>query len=220
MVADTVPLWLRRLKLTDKQWYDIQRASGLPDAGRWQIEHALAVYAALRAVSVQPASETRKELRELVELADNLMTATKQLSPGAFAALMPPAPQEILAATQVAASGTGTPKRDAWQQFAAWSKALGQLRSAADLAARSLAADKRGAYNRAEANQWLVGQLAVILIQHAGRHISRGKYRDYVKRCFALADPNIGDGSVDEALRKYMSLRARARGEISIKKQN
>ena len=123
MVADTVPLWLRRLKLTDKQWCDIQRASGLPDAGRWQIEHALAVYAALRAVSVQPASKTRKELRELVELADNLMTAAKQLTPGAFAALMPPAPQEILAAAQVAASGAGTPKRDAWQQFAAWSKA-------------------------------------------------------------------------------------------------
>jgi hypothetical protein len=91
-----------------------------------------------------------------------------------------------------------------------------QLRLWFENAARSLPAQSKGARKAAENHRWLVSGLDAILAEYTGRHLSRSK-RDkaYVELCFAAADPNVGPGSINEAMQA--SIRLRRRAEIAAK---
>jgi hypothetical protein len=78
--------------------------------------------------------------------------------------------------------------------------------------AHAQGAEKRGAHKSAEINRWLVSELDAILYANIGRHISRSDKRpelDYVQLCFRVANPKIGSGSIEKAIRFYLG-RARA----------
>jgi len=76
----TLPLrkfTLMRVELSEQQWKEIQKASGLPECARSQIEDELTLNGVVRRAAVKgpPAAQTRTELRRAAKIADKLITA-------------------------------------------------------------------------------------------------------------------------------------------------
>jgi hypothetical protein len=241
-------LTLMRIELSESQWKEIQRTSGLPESAREQIEYELAFYRVLRqaAVTGPPAARTRTELRRTAKLAERLITAIIGANADArralrgelnesrsligimsssdrshiLGALMPPAPEPVADAENLTTAGSvvlqglGTPKRDAFNPLYEQLLAVERLRVRLENAARSLPTETTGAHKAAQVNLWLVGQLDEIVARGTRRHISRSnnnELQSFVDSCFAVADPNVGPGSVKKAIEAYVRLNPRRR---------
>jgi hypothetical protein len=93
-------------------------------------------------------------------------------------------------------------------------RAVERLRAWCEAAGRALPAESKGAHRVALCNKALVTLLDGILSAHTGRHISRS-YKNpdlqYVKLCFAAADPCVGSGSIEEAMKAYLRGKPRKR---------
>lgn len=203
------------VQLSDQQWSEIAKASGLPESARARIEWLLGYYRAFQQPSAQqpPAKRTQKELLRIAKLAERLVSAIIGVKPDAagvkphvLAALMLSAPQPAVGADDMTAvpSLRRTPTRDALTRLYERVLAVKQLRFWFQKAADSLPADHSGAHKAAENHRWLVRQLDGIVAECTGRHISRSyKAEDlkrFVKLCFAAADPNVGPGSIEKAI--------------------
>jgi hypothetical protein len=244
---------LARVTLSDTQWREIQKASGLPEGEREHIDGELALYDYLQQAtkkSPRPAA-TRKKLLRIAKLAADLLTAIigddanaraalsglvqSELSGVAFMTLekilsgaerdvlqtlTTPAPQagrEIagLTAVESVSRGLDTPRLDALQLLCQQCWTVERLRLWAENAACELPAESKGAHIAAEINKWLVSRLDAILFASTGRHVSRS-YKDddlqrYIQLCFAAASPDVGPGSIKEAIQAYVRLKPRRR---------
>lgn len=204
---------LQRIKLSDKQWQEIQKASGLPDSARKRVEHTLSLHRYFQRGDAQrpTASDTRKELRGVAELADKLITtiigdnasARKALNGllkgGDFPieSILSGSKPDVLEALMSARRGT-------LQQLCRSLEAVEQLRNRFEYAARALPAESRGASRKAANNRSLVGGLDAILYMTTGKRLSGSKdHVWFVTLCFEAADPDIGRGSIQEAMKSY-----------------
>jgi hypothetical protein len=221
---------MTRFELSDRQWRAIQQASGLPESARERIEHLLEYYRAFQQASATqpPAARTRRELIEIAELGEKLITAIigvkgdarrplrlAGVKPHVLAALMLPAsrtaadPGDMTAVPLAARPGLRTPTLDALDQLYERVLTVEQLRLWFERAARSLPAETKGAHKAAENHRWLVGQLDAILAECTGGHINRSYKNDlahYVELCFAAVDPNVGPGSINKVFEAYVRL--------------
>jgi len=253
---------LARVTLSDTQWREIQKASGLTEGEREHIDDELAQYDYLQQVtkkSPRPAA-TRKKLLRIAKLADDLLTAIigddanaraalsglvqSELSGVAFMTLVKilsgagrdvlqtlttPAPQagrEIAGLTTVesVSRGLDIPRLDALKRLCQQCWTVEQLRLWAENAACELPAESKGAHIAAEINKWLVSRLDAILFASTGRHVSRS-YKDYdlqryIQLCFAAANPDVGPGSIKEAIQAYVRLKPRRRARDGITDKN
>jgi hypothetical protein len=129
--------------------------------------------------------------------------------PHLLAALMPPA---LDPATDAAIRpGSGTPRRDALKLLCKLLSAVERLRYSLEDVARSLPVEtSTGAHEAAENHRWLARELDRMLAECTGRHISRGKKMlRFVELCFAAADPDVGTGSIKNAIEACTRLNPR-----------
>jgi hypothetical protein len=122
---------------------------------------------------------------------------------------------ELVSPGELAPLGLGIPRHDALQLLCQRCWAVERLRVWAENAARSLPAESKGAHIAAENNKWLVSRLDAILFAYTGRHVSRS-YKDcdlqrYIRLCFEAANPDVGPGSIKEAIQAYVRLKPRRR---------
>ena len=72
---------------------------------------------------------------------------------------------------------------------------------------------KTAAEERAKNQLYLVSNLDAILFGYTRKHINRSYKKselyNYIKTCFMLADPSIGPGSIDDAMRALVKERRR-----------
>jgi hypothetical protein len=78
-----------RVRLSDKQWREIQKVSGLNDGARDDVAYALNNYKIIRqsAAQAQRAAETKRKLRDIAERSGDILTAVVGDDAGARAAL-------------------------------------------------------------------------------------------------------------------------------------
>jgi hypothetical protein len=232
---------MTRVELSDLQWNALQQGSRLHESARMKLNDELTLYRSFRqTLAKQPsASKTRNELLHIAELAEKLLTAIMGANGDARAALrgefdnlavgkilsgvktsvlttlLPQSPyraaNDELAGALAVSQGLGMPRSDALKLLCEWLSGLEQLRSWFESTACSLPAETTGAHKAAEHHLWLVGQLDAILYESTGRHVSRTYKNDYVKICFAAADPNVGPGSITKAIEAYTALNPRRR---------
>lgn len=200
-----VILPIASVPLTDGQWKEIVRASGLPDAARSYIGRAVMSYRlAGRAISPTP-SETRRALAKLQKQALALHTKLEKLL------------QDYPLAVVVLSLALGPQQDfpDAMSKRAAnvrLSISLSELQSLAKwlgAAQLGIAKGKTGAAAQSKRIQFLVSALDYILERFTGRGFSRTKTLQYVKTVCQIADPGIGAGSIGEAMRGQIAARAR-----------
>lgn len=239
-----IPWGLAAAPLSESDWKKINSAVNLPDEGRSEIEGALALFRYFHgSLAQQPrAGATRKKLLRIAQRADDLLTQiignnasirtqlsgldNAQLSGGTLpinivaTILSQIEPDTLRAFVEIPRNvhAGPTPKRDAFELLCRRCWAVEQLRNWAVRAAQSLPSEATGAHKKAEIYQWLVSQLDSILFKHTKRHVTRSykepELKDYVTVCFNIADPTIGSGSIDEAMKAYISLKP-PRGEIA-----
>jgi hypothetical protein len=221
------------VQLSDSQWRKIQKASGLPECARKQIDREIEWYNIFQPTKELPRpAETRKKLLRIAKLANNLLTAIigddanaraalsglDQSQRGvAFTTILSGAELDVLQAltTPVPQAGRPTPRHDALQLLCQRCWAVERLRFWAENAARSLPAESKGAHKAAENNKWLVARLDAILVEYTGRHVSRGYKHDdlkrYVELCFKATNAEFGPGSIKEAIEAHVRLNRRRR---------
>ena len=78
-----------RVRLSDKQWREIQKVSGLNDGARDDVAYALNNYKIIRqsAAQAQRAAETKRKLRDIAKRSGDILTAVVGDDAGARAAL-------------------------------------------------------------------------------------------------------------------------------------
>jgi len=85
------------------------------------------------------------------------------------------------------------------------------------LSAREPLGRKTTAQKRADNHRWFVSNLDLILFKHTEQNVRRStKFpkQPYVTACFQAADPKIGPGAIDEAIKPTVTRRRSARGEV------
>jgi hypothetical protein len=238
-----------RVRLSDKQWREIQKVSGLNDGARNEVATALNNYNIIRQSAAQAprAAETKRKVHDIAKRAGNILTALVGDDARARAALsgstgnhrfpfiaiddgvrwaLVRLAQPVSAAADMAKPVRSLvafglpPDLDPTTLYADHSELVGLLRAVERLrawceaAGRALPAESRGAFRAAQCNVALVTSLDRILSAHTGRHISRS-YKDfdmqYIKLCFAAADPCVGSGSIEEAMKAYLRGKPRKR---------
>jgi hypothetical protein len=201
MFTDLIPV-----VLTDKQWEQVVRFSGLPPEARVDIGRAIALY---RCVIPYRPSETRAKLEKLSKDALTLCDALKELHDHGYSrlvltlALEPSQPFETAGGQQLARRRLAAITREL-QGLAEW------LRAARDRVARG----RPGARGRATLIALLVSELDRILERFTRKHIMRSDKkstpgRQYVEAVCKIADPTIGRGSIDGAMKRQIALRGK-----------
>ena len=195
-------------RLTQSQWAEIKCASGLPEEARGEIEGVLDVFRFLQQniPKLPRTSETQKKLRRIARQAAALVRDVKT-DRGVLFALLD---------VQRRANDV-PPRRLAHQLLGQRCREVERLREWALAAAASLSQETTIAQKRTNNQRWLVSQLDAILFKHTNKKVSRSsKWPErYVTACFRAADPRIGSGSIDEAIKEINTRRRSRRGEIA-----
>jgi hypothetical protein len=191
--------------LSDAQWSDIARYSGLPPDGRLLIGKAIALFREVEKAGRFTSSQTRRQLRELRKetLGVHAKLVEVMANPHAHFALTVP----------IAKPGTRPePRLQAQRRLEGHLDNLQRLARWFELAADRVDAMKPGANRKAMNVHWLVGMLDTILKEHTGRKISRSNKRhnttrDYVSAVLKIADPKIRRGTIGRAMQEQIKLR-------------
>jgi hypothetical protein len=234
-----------RVRLSDKQWREIQKVSGLNDDARNDVATALNNYNILRREAAQAprAAEAKRKLQDIAKRAGDILKAVIGDDAGARAALsggtdnrrfpfiaiddgvrwaLIRLAQPVGAAAHMAKPvrplALGLPQdldpttlsADHYE-LVGLLRAVERLRAWCEAAGRALPAESKGAYRVAQCNVALVTLLDQILSAHTGRRINRSDknldLRDYVRLCFTAADPEIGPGSIKQAIELFVRTR-------------
>ena len=218
-----------RLPLTDEQWGEVARLSGIPegaDDARHHVETSLGMFRQFQASDldrVTPA-KIREELEALAVFAQDLdsrlskllqerdaynaMTGTASLySPlDRLTDFAGPHRSEHLPSSVQSMTGLEGQRRllqvlDAVLRLPKWLL----------VAAHRVEADKRGP--KAGSVYWLVGNLDGIREQFTGKRITRSYKDDLTKRYVTyvcrIADPDIGSGTIERAMKARIERRRR-----------
>ena len=222
----------RRTRLTEEQWAEIVRYSGLPTEAKPRIVDAIDTYRFHQAridASKKPA-EIREALRQLredaVALHGRLEDCFRDLDTldSLIASYAPPNPNAPKP------PGIGPVKPVEWppktgpvdqnvtlQRIRAVLHGLVWLSDWLVLAQERVPRGKPGAKRQSGPAYAAVELLSWALTQFTGKMLKRSKKRDdtsrYVRTVLLIADPDIGDGTITEAIRRETEHRL-ARGEI------
>jgi hypothetical protein len=198
--------------ISDAQWAEIARYSGLPPNARSLIGKAIALFHEVDKAGHFTSAQTRKQLRELRKetLAVHSKLVELMANPRAHFALTVP----------IAEPGTRPePRLQAQQRLESQLENLQRLARWFGLAEDRVDGMKPGANRKAMNVHWLVGMLDTILKEHTGQKISRSvkrknTTRDYVSTVLKIADPKIRRGTIGRAMQERIKLReAMARHE-------
>jgi hypothetical protein len=203
---------MERVELSEQQWAAMRAASGLPERARTELDDVLTLYRGLRqSLAAQPsASETRRELIHIANLAEKLSAAIIGENADARAALCgeldglavdkilssikTPVRKALMTAARhrvaddeeasalAVSQGIGMPRGDALRLLCEWLLSVERLQSWFKHTADSLPAEIVGAHKAAEQHLWLVGQLDAILFEATGKHVGRSNKRDSSQR--------------------------------------
>jgi hypothetical protein len=181
---------LPRLRLKDEQWAKVAALSDIPadaDDARRDIEIALGMYREFQMTDQEriPAAVIRKRFRAIAESARNLYDDLDALVRDRQA-------YEAIAGIRVDPT------------FRQILETLMRLPKRCTIAAHRVEGGKRGP--QADNIYWLIDNLDGIRKQWAGKRITRS-YKDedsrkYIKYLCSIADPAIGDGTIDNAMKK------------------
>jgi len=191
--------------LSDAQWSDIARCSGLPPKARPLIGKAIALFHEVEKAGRFTSSQTRKQLRELRKEALGVHTHLVEVmaNPHAHFALTVP----------IAKPGTHPePRFQAQRRLEGHLDNLQRLARWFELAEDRVDSMKPGANRKAMNVRWLVGILDTILIEHTGQKISRSikrhnTTREYVSAVLKIADTKIRPGTIERAMQERIKLR-------------
>jgi hypothetical protein len=208
-----------RLGLTTAQWSEVSNLSGIPNGSheaRKSIEIALGMFRQFQETDLhrRPAAEIRQEFHELAKDATNFYERLSGLmgNRDAYTALMggvlPFGPLDRL--TDMAdhqGSVSSAEVQGLMQESSRRLAKIDEILLGAPkwflTAAHRVKHEKRGP--KAGNVYWLVGNLDGIREQFAGKKITRS-YKDdgsveYIKYVCKIADPRIGRGTIDKAMR-------------------
>ena len=222
-----------RFRLTDEQWGDVAKLSEIPEGehdARHHIETTIGIYRQFQASDldrVTPA-EIRKELealavlaqdldsrlRKLVEERDayNAMTGAAVYSPlDRLTDFAEPHQSDHLPSTVQSMTGL-----DGQRGLSQVLDVVLRLPKWLLVAAHRVEADKRGP--KAGNVYWLVGNLDGIREQFTGKKITRS-YKDdhskeYITYVCRIADPDIRDGTIENAMKHRIKRRDRTRRSV------
>jgi hypothetical protein len=206
-----------RLGLSAAQWNEICRLSGIPDGAdeaRNSIEIALGMFRQFQATDLHrmPLAKIRQEFDAL---ADDSRSLYKRLSDlvrnrDAYTALIghvPYTPLDRMSDTEdhqasLSSAESQRPIQDEQHLIQILDVLVG-LPKWLLIGSRRVRPEKRGP--KARNVYWLVGNLDGIRKQFAGKQISRS-YKDdaskkYITYVCRIADPHIGDGTIDKAMK-------------------
>ena len=194
-----------RFPLTDEQWRKTAELSGIPegaDEARHHIETTIGMFRESQASDldrVTPA-EIRKQLEALAKLAHDLYSGFTNLvdEPEAYTALTGKLDEDRRSSDILDARRQSEVLDVLWCLDWLLSAALGRVEGR-----------KRGP--KAKNIYWLVGGLDGIRERHTAKKITRS-YKDdaskkYITYVCRIADPDIGDGTVEKAMKDRIKRR-------------
>jgi hypothetical protein len=209
-----------RLRLTTAQWSEVSKLSSIPNDsgdGRDAIERVLGMFREFQESELhrKAAAEIRREFHGLAKDARSFYERLSSLMSNrdAYTALigggaLPSGPLNRLtnrAHHQGSVSSAGQQRlvQDAHRRLSQICDVLLRSPKWFLIAAYRVKDKKRGP--KAENVYWLVGNLDGIREQYAGKKITRS-YKDddsvkYIKYVCEIADPSIGSGTIDKAMR-------------------
>jgi hypothetical protein len=186
-------------RLTEEQWKKTAKLSGIPegaDDARHEIEIRIESFHETQA-SALDRTKPAKICEGLEAVAERISDACSRLSKlvDANTALTSEGRQQLLQALDAL---RGVPKQLLVARY------------------REVAAAKRGP--KAASVYWLVGNLDGIREQFTGKKITRS-YKDdlskeYITYACRIADPDIGDGTIDKAMKARIKRRDRTRRSV------
>lgn len=184
---------LGKFSLSDDAWKEISRHVKLPDTAKAEVENCIGIYHHFKGTlgTLQKPHEAKAEL-ELIEK-DALSLLEKLKNPGTLA-------------WYAMVDSLGFPTRHAsslhyeeylahFEKFSVW----------VDKAKNSISPAKPG--GDPGNVRWLVDQLGYILEKSTGHPLSRSKNfgpMDYVRAVFSVADPDVGTGTIDLAVKEHL----------------
>lgn len=207
-VKSALPDWERILPnkpflLTDKQWKMVVVHSGLPSEARPLVGRAIAMYHIGNHARRQgnPA-KTRAELAALGKRTLDLRKSLAKLldNPRAHVALTlgNNSPQEFAGAMR---------DKLAHRRIENAMTELDGLGRWLSVALNRVAKGKPGAKEKALLVQLFVAALDYVLQRFTGRAISRSYKNNFVQQVCRIADPEIGRGTIDDAIKRLRKSR-------------
>jgi hypothetical protein len=196
-----------RFPLTDEQWKMTAKLSGIPegaDDARHDIETRIGIFHETQASDLDRVTpvENRKQLEGLAKLAHDLNSGFSKLldEPNAYTAL----------------TGNLDERRrssDVARRLSEVLEVLSYLDWLLSDALRRVEGGKRGP--KTKNIYWLVGNLDGIREHFTGKKITRS-YKDdaskkYITYVCRIADPDIGDGTIEKAMKDRIKRRDRIR---------
>jgi hypothetical protein len=201
----------RRL-LSDRQWDEIERASGLPSKARGSIESAVRAYLTLQEMgSSITLAKISVELRRLRRQAKELLKSLEQAlsRDDVYIALLPVHPNEWHPRSREQRKHLAEHDRP--------EKAKAELDALVDWLEqryRALSRRKPGpSADHAENVYVFVEMFDNELHHYTDERLTRSKQHRYMmERIFAILDPAVGPGTIDTAMRRVCAARRSRRG--------
>lgn len=193
--------------MSDDAWERIGPRHALPDEARGRIDDRIRCFLAFeRGMKDRDPATARSRLESAVKATDALIEALKSLPLEAVNALTL---LEATARNHISANVNPLHMFD--RMLLSRIEELEKLKGWLALGASRLVAKPSG--DNASNRYWLASELDVLFHKYTGRRLdrsSKGSHtpRDFVAAVFKLADPRIGDGSIEQALREVQKHRA------------
>jgi hypothetical protein len=227
-----------RLPLTDEQWKEAAKLSGIPETAeeaRHHIETTIGIFRQLQAgdLGQVPSAKTREELEALADAAKDLHDRLSKLAKvrDAYTALTgapslhsPYSPLDRLTdfagphqSEHLPSSVQSMMRLDGQRRLSQVLDVLLRLPKWLLVAKyRGVEAKRRGPM--AQNVYWLVGNLDGIREHFTGKKITRS-YKDdaskkYITYVCRIADPDIGDGTIEKAMKDRIKRRDRVRRSV------
>jgi hypothetical protein len=204
--------WRWVIPLSDSEWTRIAQPSELPDEARPQIETLIEHYKKQKGWRPEPPFETRYQFNRIEKLARELghelrlLTSNNDAMRAFIAAIHP---ENRLAALLIIKEYVD----DTRQKLEA---TIGQIEALAGWCADpEILPSERGPHTRPV--YLLVDGLDLVLAEFTDKHISRSRKktsrsREYIAAVVEIADPTIGPGTIEEAMKECISRRRGGEG--------
>jgi hypothetical protein len=201
------------IELTEKQWAEIVRLSGLPSETRLLIGKTIALFRNVQKTAGRhTARQTRDELKKLQKDALALHRSLFKLmaNPHAhYAVTVPSVPPGGWPPSTVP-----EPRNQAQRRLETSLDALQHLASWLALASDRVEPMRPGANRKAENVHWLLGMIGSIFERFTDKKISRSNKttntsREFLTTVLRIADPKIQPGTIERAMQSYITFRER-----------
>lgn len=199
--------------LTSEQWQDIKEKSHLPDEARDQIEQAIIFYRICKStIGGKSPAQIKKNLKNLTIQAKKLDASLKDLADQTLAMVVLSSiqnPQTIQPYNPASAS----------ERIAELQRHLADLSDWIQDGHNKLGNWRPGAGQRKILLTLFIHSLDGIYLEFRGEHIKRttkekANATDYIRAVCRVADPKIGNGSIDEAMKTIITAHGETRAQF------